>query len=322
MLKRIKQEFPLYAKQTNKEDDFYLKLSKEKFWKENLNPSFSITKEDLKDYKTSEKIDGNLAIVNLILTFKGGDKEKNQYFTEEYFNFYKNSFMKMKLTDLLLNYKFEVQNGKLIVNKKIVDIKNETDYLKARAENLEKLKIKFPNNIGASVNQVLDPKDSASKYLPVSTQLVAIYSELNNLNEQLKRNQDAKDTLEVKEKFIIEIEKANMEEKTEIEKLNTLYQRFNDELNFLEKKGDFKLITSISLRLVLKDINDILTIDKLGFPVVDRLSEYKFNPLAVLIGLFAGLFVGIFVTLGSKLIAKYKLEKSKNIAAQRNLSNA
>jgi len=230
--------------------------------------------------------------------------------------------MKMKLTDLLLNYKFEVQNGKLIVNKKIVDIKNETDYLKARAENLEKLKIKFPNNIGASVNQVLDPKDSASKYLPVSTQLVAIYSELNNLNEQLKRNQDAKDTLEVKEKFIIEIEKANMEEKTEIEKLNTLYQTFNDELNILEKKGDFKLSTSISLRLVLKDINDILTIDKLGFPIVDRLSEYKFNPLAVLIGLFAGLFVGIFVTLGSKLIAKYKLEKSKNIAAQRNLSNA
>jgi len=66
MLKRIKQEFPLYAKQTNKEDNFYLKLSKEKFWKENLNPSFSITKEDLKEYKTYEKIDGNLAIVNLI----------------------------------------------------------------------------------------------------------------------------------------------------------------------------------------------------------------------------------------------------------------
>ena len=310
MLKRIKQEFPLYAKQTNKEDDFYLKLSKEKFWKENLNPSFAITKEDLKDYKTSEKVDGNLAIVNLILTTKNSDKEKNQLDIKEYFNFFRNSYMKLKLTDLLVTYKSEVQSGKLIIDKKIDDIKNETVYLKSKAKNLEELKIKFPSNTGASINQVLDPKDSASKYLPVSTQLVAIYSELNNLNEQLKRSQDAKDILDIKEKFIIEFENTNRKELSEINKINALFEKFSAELNALEKKGDFKLSTAMSLRIVLKDVNDILTIDKLGFTVVDTSSEYKFNPVAVLIGLFAGLFLGIFVALGSKLIAKYKLEKS------------
>jgi len=60
---------------------------------------------------------------------------------------------------------------------------------------------------------VLDPKDSASKYLPVNTQLVAIYTELNNLEEQLKRNQDNTDAYEVKEKIYTKFESVNKEEK-------------------------------------------------------------------------------------------------------------
>jgi hypothetical protein len=310
MLKRISIEFPVYAKINEKDDFLYQKLSKEKFWKENLKPTFSVSKEDIKELKTTEKIDSNFSVTNYSLTFKGGDKEINLFYIDEYFKFFKNSYIKMRFTDLLQGYQSETQSGKLIIDKKIVDIKNETDYLKTRAENLEKLKIKFPNNIGASVNQVLDPKDSASKYLPVSTQLVAIYSELNNLNEQLKRSQDAKDILDIKEKFIIEVENTNIKELSEINKINAFFEYFSAELYALEKKGDFKLSTAMSLRIVLKDVNDILTIDKLGFTVVDTSSEYKFNLVAVLIGLFAGLFLGIFVALGSKLIAKYKLEKS------------
>jgi len=310
LLKKLIQELPIYAKQQEIKDDLYKNISNEKYWKENLKPTFYMSKDDAKEFQI-DKVELGSTISNFKLTYKGKDKSKNQIDTEEVFNFFKNTFIKIKTKELLQKYKTEIQIGQLGLDKKNTEIQNEIDYLKSKAKNLEELKIKFPNNQNTNLNQVLDPKDSASKYLPLSTQLIAIYSELNNLNEQLKRSQDGKDALDVKEKFLFEFENINKETKSEAEKLKKLFQIFSDSLMALEKTNSYKLSAVLAYRSLLTDVNNILSADKLGFETIDSSSDYATKPISILIGAFSGLMFGIFFAFALKIVKKYKEEKRK-----------
>jgi hypothetical protein len=325
LIRKLSQDLPLYAKEKEELDDFYKKIANEKFWIKNLKPVFSITKEDLKEIKEklTDKVETGASINRLELTYQGKDKSKNTIDTEEVFNFLKTTFLRIKIKELFENYKLELQVGKLGIDKKIIEIKNEISYLKIRAKNLEELKNRFPSNQSASINQVLDPKDSASKYLPVSTQLVAIYSELNNLDEQLKRNQDNTDAYEVKEKIYTKFESVNNEEKSEIDKLKIIFNTLNEESKNLERSSGYKLSTAIALRNLANDVNNILLIDKNKFEILDRRSELNFKPLSVLFGAFAGLMFGIFFSFALKVKKKYKEEKEnrKNLEVKE-LTNA
>jgi hypothetical protein len=320
LLKKLTQALPIYAKQLEIKDDLYKKISNEKYWKENLKPTFVMSKDDAKEFQI-DKVEQGSTISNFKLSFKGSDKNKNQTDSEEVFNFFIDTFIKIKITELLQKYKTEIQTGQLGLDKKNTEIKNEIDYLKLKAKNLEELKIRFPNNQGTSFNQVLDPKDSASKYLPISTQLVAIYTELNNLNEQLKRSQDGKDALDIKEKFLFEFENINKETKPEAEKVKKLFQIFSDNLMTLEKNNGYKLSTTLAYRRLLTDLNDILTVDKLGFEAIDRTSEYATKPISILVGAFSGLMFGIFFAFALKVKKKYK-EENRKTSEVKELSNA
>jgi len=322
LLKKLTQELPIYATQLELKDDLYKNISKEKYWKENLKPTFVMSKDDAKEFQI-DKVELGSTIRNFKLTYEGKDKSKNQIDTEEIFNFFKNSFIKIKTIELLQKYKREIQIGQLGLDRKSTEIKYEIDYLKLKAKNLEELKIRFPNNQNTNFNQVLDPKDSASKYLPLSTQLIAIYSELNNLNEQLKRSQDGKDALEVKEKFLFEFENINKETKSEAEKLKKLFQIFSDSLMTLEKTNSYKLSTVLAYRSLLTDVNNILSADKLGFEAIDSSSEYATKPISILIGAFSGLMLGIFFAFALKVMKKYKEERENRKTLEvKELTNA
>lgn len=322
LLKKLTQELPIYAKQLKLKDDLYKNISNEKYWKENLKPTFVMSKDDAKEFQI-DKVELDLTIINFKLTYEGKDKSKNQIDTEEVFNFFKNTFIKIKTKELFQKYKTEIQIEQLSLNKKNTEIKNEINYLKSKAKNLEELKIRFPSNQNTNYNQILDPKDSASKYLPLNTQLIAIYSELNYLNEQLKRSQDGKDALDIKEKFLFEFENINKETKSEAEKLKKLFQIFSDNLMTLEKTNSYKLSTVLAYTSLLTDVNNILSVDKLGFEVIDSSSEYATKPLSILIGAFSGLMFGIFFAFALKVKKKYKEEKENRKTLEvKELTNA
>jgi hypothetical protein len=44
--------------------------------------------------------------------------------------------------------------------------------------------------VGANIQNIIDPKDAAAKYLPISTQLVAINTDIYNTKESLSRLSD------------------------------------------------------------------------------------------------------------------------------------
>jgi hypothetical protein len=62
-------------------------------------------------------------------------------------------------------------------------------YQVQRAKALEDLHKRFPGGNNAS-NQVVDPKDSGAKYLPLATQIIAVNNDINLSKEALQRYKD------------------------------------------------------------------------------------------------------------------------------------
>lgn len=65
----------------------------------------------------------------------------------------------------------------------------ELSYLQERLKNLENLLKRFPADQKVA-QQVVDPKDSGAKYLPISTQIIAVNSDINANHEALERLKD------------------------------------------------------------------------------------------------------------------------------------
>jgi hypothetical protein len=62
-------------------------------------------------------------------------------------------------------------------------------YQVQRARSLEDLHKRFPGGNNTS-NQVVDPKDSGAKYLPLATQIIAVNNDIDQSKEALQRYKD------------------------------------------------------------------------------------------------------------------------------------
>jgi len=74
------------------------------------------------------------------------------------------------------------------LQKKMTDTQIELDYQQKRAQSLEELHKRFPSTASVT-QQVVDPKDSGAKYLPLTTQIIAVNNDINASKEALERQQ-------------------------------------------------------------------------------------------------------------------------------------
>lgn len=324
-LNRLRQDLNIGATKLDKKKNIYQVVSNEQYWKKNLSPVFALTIDDIKDIKQRQidEIETNASIPRLQLSLSGFDEETSKRLVEEIFEFLKDEVITIKQRDLYQSYRASVQTEKLSIDKKQSELEKEIEYLRNRARNLEELKIRFPNQQSTSLNQVFDPKDSASKYLPVSTQLVAIYSDLNSSNEQLRRLEDSKEALNIKENIVIAFEKNYKDGNSNVEGLKKLFNLFSEKIADLNKPTGSKLSSKIAIETVLSEINNILTIERLNFEVLDKRTERVTKPLSILIGAFSGLMFGIFFAFALKVKKKYKEEKENRKTLEvKELTNA
>jgi hypothetical protein len=75
------------------------------------------------------------------------------------------------------------------ISSKINSTLVELEYQRGRLLSLEALAKRFPADSRVT-SQVVDPKDSGAKYLPLSTQIIAINTDINNNTEALTRLRD------------------------------------------------------------------------------------------------------------------------------------
>jgi len=109
----------------------------------------------------------------------------------------------LQLRSMLNGFEAEALSARADVEKRIGSTEIELVYLQGRAKNLDDLLKRFPNDQKIA-QQVTDPKDSGAKYLPISTQIIAINTEIYQNREALERLTDRLTQLEIMNQFLQE----------------------------------------------------------------------------------------------------------------------
>jgi hypothetical protein len=196
--KTIQKSLPNLAAQIEDEGkapegqgSLYKALENEQWWQKNVIPSYALSKADTKDLAAISK-DLDLAsttILSLTIKAEGSSKEKSIENVRAAAKFLRTGSAYLQLRNILNNYETETISTVADLQKRITTTEIEMGYQVQRAKALEDLHKRFPGGNNVS-NQVVDPKDSGAKYLPLATQIIAVNNDINLSKEALQRYKD------------------------------------------------------------------------------------------------------------------------------------
>ena len=208
----LQKSLPLLAAQmvetkqvTSNELQQFQRLGSAAWWQKNVVPTYSLTKADTKDLATISKDlqeSGGTNILNLVVTASGSSKEAAEANVDVTTKFIKQGSAYLSIKSLINGYESQVLNNDAELQKKILDSEVELKFMRERARNLESLRQRFPANAAVGTQQIVDLKDSNAKFMPISTQLVAIYTDINNTVEALQRMRDQMAQMNVLREFV------------------------------------------------------------------------------------------------------------------------
>ncbi|MBT8541003.1 hypothetical protein G6722_06625 [Polynucleobacter paneuropaeus] len=169
----------------------YKTMAQEQWWQKNVSPAYALSKADTKDLGAiSKDLDtASTTILSLTITAAGSSKEKAIDNVRTASQFLRSGSAYLQLHSLLNGYESQTISEVANLQQKITTTQIEMGYQQERAKSLEDLHKRFPG--GVNVNgQVVDPKDSGAKYMPISTQIIAVNNDINQSKESLQRLRD------------------------------------------------------------------------------------------------------------------------------------
>ena len=169
----------------------YKSLSNVQWWQKNVVPSYIISKADTKELAGIGKDleAASTTILSLTITAAGSTKEKSLENVMAAAEFLRTGSAYLQLNNMLNSYRSETISTVADLQKQIATTEVEMGYQVQRAKSLEDLHKRFPGSVNVG-QQVVDPKDSGAKYLPLVTQIIAANSEINQSKENLIRLKD------------------------------------------------------------------------------------------------------------------------------------
>jgi hypothetical protein len=293
-LKRIQQQILSSVK--NEANNFpnlgiYRQIESEKWWTDNLKPTFPMNKNEVKDFgETKLEIS---RITGFTLTNKNASELESSQDADLTIKVFKNAFAFIRLNDLIQSYKQSIEVNLAGIDQRRVQIEVELVYLKKRMGYIETLKLKFPQAQSQIGNQILDPKESASKYLPLNTQLIALQLEINTLNEQLEKSRDEIAILETKKDVLKDLQKMSAAGQKPIDMINQEFEKLTRLIELESNSPNVEKRNLLALRAALADIASIQNTVNFGLSRTSARVDEKSSPMLVPLGLIAGLFGGL-----------------------------
>lgn len=311
--RNLQLNLPLLASQliadkrlSQDQEKMFKTMSDTKWWTKNVQPTYSLTKADAKDLASigKELQENGSSILNLVVNVIGSTKEAAEANIDVATQFIKQGSAYLSIKNLIKGYESQILNSDANLQKQIADTERDLKYMRERAKNLESLRQRFPQNAGFTTQQVVDAKDSNAKYMPISTQLVAINTDINNTVESLKKliDQQAKErTLRL---FVQQTFPIINQETNGLKLVDTL----------LDVEVSMRKATSpedLNAQLALNDIEATLvnvrtqftnSLDTSLAPQITRSSPI----LPVLGGLFGGAIAMLLLALGHRLYTNYR----------------
>ena len=172
-------------------ESLYRTLSSSDWWQKNALPNFGMSKADTKELASTAGLElASTSIISITLTASGSSRDNaiNNVLGAKNFLLQGASYLALKA---MLN----AQESQLIstgaeISKNINATQVELAYQQERLKSLETLAKRFPNE-QKTINQMIDPRDSGAKYMPISTQIIAANTDINGTKESLERLKDA-----------------------------------------------------------------------------------------------------------------------------------
>lgn len=168
-------------------------MSDPAWWGASVKPTFSLSKADAKELAVISKQmqeSGSSDILNLVVKTRGGSEAEASANAKVATDFIMQGGAYLSVRDAINRYESQVLTVESEMQKKITDSEVELKFLRERAQRLEDLRTRFPANVVVGSQQVVDLKDSNAKYMPISTQIVAVQSDINAAQEDLARMRD------------------------------------------------------------------------------------------------------------------------------------
>lgn len=194
-----------HGKLSSEEAVLFGQLYDATWWLKNVKPIYEFSKQDIKDLVVNPKnIDGvNNKILGLNITVSSKSKDTGIQNVRQVAEFLRKGSIFLSIKDLLIFYEGVVVNGGSDIQLKISKSEIELAYLRDRVKNLEDLLKRFPVNSYAA-QQVVDPKDSGAKYLPLATQIIAANNDINQNKENLVRFKNQLNQITLIKNFLAE----------------------------------------------------------------------------------------------------------------------
>ncbi|CAM3655016.1 hypothetical protein [Polynucleobacter brandtiae] len=206
----VQKSLPNLASQAVEDDGLsganlaqYLAMSDEAWWQKNVIPTYALSKADTKDLAAIGKdLDGAATtILSLTIDASGATKAEAIEAVKFVANFLRTGSAYLQLKGLINGYESDSVAQVAELNKRITTTQIELQYLSERAKNLDQLRTRFPQS-GTANQQVVEAKDSGAKYLPISTQIVAVNSDINASKESLERTKKRLSQISVLNRFL------------------------------------------------------------------------------------------------------------------------
>lgn len=175
------------------------------WWKANTIPTYAISKSDVKDLASisKESLDsGAMAIQRVTIKISGNSREEvnsGALYIEE---FMRRGALYIALKSLLNQYELLAEKRPTMLRQEMAESESELVFLMQRVQALEALRRDYPDQKGGAVSYVMAPKESAAKYLPLNTQIVAAKSDVNEAKERLSRAAASLEEIEIYRQFV------------------------------------------------------------------------------------------------------------------------
>ena len=173
------------------QESLYRNLSDPDWWQKNLLPTYGMSKADTKELASTSGLESaGTSIVSLTIMARSPSKEKALENVRGAKNFLLQGAAYLAVKSLISSHEAQLSGADADIAKKINATQVELAYQQERLKSLEALSKRFPNE-SRVISQVVDPKDSGAKYMPISTQIIAANTDINGSKESLERLKDA-----------------------------------------------------------------------------------------------------------------------------------
>ena len=302
----LKRNLPLLAEtrmKSGKGDNSLSQVSDENWWKKNVVPTFAVSKDDNKDaFGLTLKEGEATKIKDIVIKTKGESKEKALENLSVATSFLQSGATYLALKELVNSYQIQLRNSQTNLEKNSLELDIEASYLEKRIVKLESLKTKFPVSAGAMNNQVVDLKDGAAKFMPISVQLIAANQDLNVNRESKSRLNDEKQRVSILAKFLDQanpvIEK-NLDGLSAIDALNQIVTQLRKDINSSDLNG-ISMLNSIKDSLNSISVKFIEGISKPSYVTATRPHYLKNSAIGFALGLMLSLIGLVFYSFWNK----------------------